>query len=117
MALAASLGARINVNLNLLTGFVEIFQKKEPMKNQEPLSLNRKEFVKCAVEEDTVSAQQVASMLKAKIKGLKGDGFAIIFCSYGLSAASRSGEKQVGQVLKTSTAVQTYAGSNGCASE
>lgn len=73
------LGACRKVIRSLLTGFVKIFQSKKSDEKFRISSLNIKEFLRCAVEVDTASSQQVICVLRRLMQGRKADGFASIF--------------------------------------
>lgn len=117
MASSLSLGARKNVNCNLLTGSVRIFQIEKFNAKFRILSINKTEFVKWVVEADFASSQEDVDVLRTKMPAQKANIPASIFAVTNPPLLRDAGTEQFCQVPMASKAVQTYAASDERRSE
>lgn len=65
------------------------------------------------MEADAALLQQVAGLLRTKNQSRKADSFSFVFAVVHSPLLSKAVTEQIHQILRTSTAVQTYAASDG----
>lgn len=86
MTVLSFLGGRRNVSTSLLTGLVENFQTKESGESFQTVSLPMEVFLRCVVEVDSASPQQVVAVLRRDLKSKRLQKLATIFCTYSSSS-------------------------------
>lgn len=80
-------------------------------------SFNMKKFLKWPVEADTASLQQAKVVLKTKAESRRSRKFGTSFAATDDTLLCEAENEQICQLLRPSTALQTYAASSACVAE
>lgn len=101
-----------NVNRRSHTDFVAISQSKESDYNFQISLFNTKGFLRCVVEADNASSQQFRAVLKTRTTSETAQKPGILFAATDHLLLREARMRHVRQVLRASTAVQIFAGSD-----
>lgn len=101
-----------NIKRFLLIAFAEISASKQCTAGFELSSLSINSFLGCAVEAETAFSRKTLEAPEARMRGRKKRNFTSTFALTAPPVLRATGTRQVCQILRASTALQSYAASD-----